>query len=88
MVISGVVSLAASGALLAIVVRWLLQLDVAIGWTACVGAVSLAMQPWLNDYLGLASFRVFGAADGDGQRAHRRGARHHGNHPRFIGRGA
>lgn len=55
MVISGVVSLAASGALLAIVVRWLLQLDVAIGWTACVGAVSLAMQPWLNDYLGLAS---------------------------------
>jgi uncharacterized membrane protein len=34
--------------MLAVVLRWVFQLDVELHWAACLGALSLLLQPWLN----------------------------------------
>lgn len=47
-----VLDVACTGAMLAVVLRWLFRLDVELHWAVCIGAVSLLLEPWLTLHLG------------------------------------
>jgi len=47
-----IIDLTSQGAMLAVVLRWLFRLDVELHWAACLGALSLLLQPWLNVHAG------------------------------------
>jgi hypothetical protein len=44
--------IACTGAMLAVVLRWLLRLDVELHWAVCIGAASLLLEPWLSLHFG------------------------------------
>lgn len=44
--------IAGSGAILAVVVRWLFRLDVELHWAVCIGTASLLLEPWLSLHFG------------------------------------
>jgi hypothetical protein len=44
--------IACTGAMLAVVVRWLFRLDVELHWAVCIGAASLLLEPWLSLHFG------------------------------------
>jgi len=49
-----IIDVAAAGAMLALVIRWALNLSVEWHWTACIGAASLLLQQqWLGPHFGL-----------------------------------
>jgi hypothetical protein len=41
-----------TGAMLAVVLRWVLRLDVELHWAVCIGATSLLLEPWLSLHFG------------------------------------
>jgi hypothetical protein len=41
-----------TGAMLAVVLRWLLRLDVELHWAVCIGAAGLLLEPWLSLHFG------------------------------------
>ena len=52
--------LAGQGAMLAMIIRWLLQLDVGLVSTSCIGVASLSLQPWISANCGsLSTMSVF-----------------------------
>lgn len=54
MAITELLSMGCCGAFLAVAVRWLLHLEVPIGWAACIGAVSASAHHSLGAPLGAA----------------------------------
>jgi hypothetical protein len=50
-----IIDVAGAGAMLALVIRWALNLSVEWHWTACIGAASLLLQQWLGPRLGLTT---------------------------------
>jgi hypothetical protein len=48
MTLHEVLEIGCLGALIAVVIRWLFQLDVSLIWAVSIGAVSLLVQPWIN----------------------------------------
>ena len=40
------------GTIAAILVRWLLGVDVGLHWTLALGAMTAVIQPWMTYYLG------------------------------------
>ena len=47
--------LAFGGAMLALAVRWLLNLNLALLWTACLGALSATIEPYLGGSVGFVA---------------------------------
>lgn len=50
--IRDVLDVACTGAVLAVVVRWLFRLDLELHWAVCIGAVGLLLEPWITLHLG------------------------------------
>jgi len=48
-------NVAGAGAMVALLIRWALNLSVAWHWTVGIGALSLLLQPWLGLHLGMSS---------------------------------
>jgi uncharacterized membrane protein YeaQ/YmgE (transglycosylase-associated protein family) len=55
-----------TGATLAVVLRWLLHLDVGVHWAACVGAAGSLLGPWLQMQFGpmVAAYSFFDVVGG------------------------
>jgi hypothetical protein len=47
-----VLDVACTGAMLAVVARWLFRLDLELHWAVCIGAVGLLLEPWMTLHLG------------------------------------
>jgi hypothetical protein len=45
---------AGAGAMVALVIRWVLNLSVELHWTLCIGAASLLLQSWLGLHFGMS----------------------------------
>lgn len=53
MMVREIWDLMAVGAMLAVALRWLLNLDIKLLWAGCIGAVSALLQPWVTLDFGL-----------------------------------
>ena len=48
--VPGMLSIVCEGAFLAVIVRWLLQLDMTISWAALIGALSRMLGAWVVQF--------------------------------------